>query len=394
MKFYIKQYSKIVLNRKWISIFLSFFFFFFVVTSYNLGVLLYLESINQEFFWSIILIIEEISVIIMPLLVAMICSKVGNLRFVKWVTLSLSILFLFSFINNSILFIIFILFPFFLRMYNNSLNPYISKTSEPDSLSLVFAIRDFFLYLGIAFGLLISSFLLNLNFSFKTLINVFGIVFLISAIFLFLNKEELKENSEIKEKQSIFFFSLKDLKNKKRLFIFVGLFTGFSWIAFVISYFPLFLLDIGFIQSDIFFFYALTYFVVPILAIIASSFANKKNSKKWYLIDIIIDIIPFTLIIFANFTISIVFTVILFTQLRDFLSPIGIAYFFNNFEEHEQNKAWGVLGTFASLISLPFPLFIAIIFEINIVILFIITIIIIITMFIIAYMLLPDKINT
>ena len=393
MKNYIKQYSKILSRRKWILIFLSFFFFFFAVVSYDLGVLLYLESINQEFFWAIILIIDEISIVIMPLLVTTICSKIGNLRFVKWATILLSVLFLLTFISDSIIYIIFILFPFFLRIYNNSLNPYISKTSEPDTLSLVFAIRDFFLYLGIAFGLLITSFLLNLNFPFTILIKVFGIVFLISAIFLILNKEEFKENKKI-EKEKIFSFSLKDLKNRKILFILVGLFTGFSWVAFVISYFPLFLSDIGFVQSNIFFSYALAYFGVPFLAIFASAFANKKNSKKWYLVDIIIDIIPFTLLFFTNLGSHIIVIVVIFSQLRDFLRPIGIAYFFNNFEEHEQNKAWGFLGTFTSLISLPFPILIVIILGINMLLLSIITLIIICVTFFIAYLFLPNEIHS
>ncbi|MHA1487808.1 MAG: MFS transporter, partial [Promethearchaeota archaeon] len=340
--------------------------------------------------WPLILIVEQISIIIMPLLVTRVSSIIGNLRLAKWATVTLSIFFFLSFFTESILLILFFTFPFFLRIYNNSLNPYISKTSGPDSRSFVFAIRDFFLYLGVATGLVVSTIIFTEDFSFLNLIRFFSVVFLVSAGFLFLKKEEHKPKDH-KNHISLFSFPLKKVSNKRTLIVFVLIFTGFTWIMYVIKYIPLYFVDIGFLPSEIFFTYALTYLAVPFMAIVASLFVTEKNLKKWYLFDIIIDIVPFTLILFAGLDISIAVFALLFIQLRDFLGPIGIAYFFNSFDEDEQNEAWGVLGTFNSLVALPFPLLVSVLFGFDPTYLFVITVITILIVFVIAYSLLPNK---
>jgi len=390
MKISFQHHKKVLFSKKWIFLFCSFFFFFFAVSSYDLGISLYLKSVNLEILWPFILIVEQISIIVMPLLVTRISSIIGNLKLAKWATVTLSIFFFLSFFTESVLLILFFTFPFFLRIYNNSLNPYISKTSEPDSRSFVFAIRDFFLYLGVATGLVVSTIIFTKDFSFLNLIRFFSLVFLVSAGFLFLKKEELKPNDH-KNHISLFSFPLKKVSNKRTLVVFILIFTGFTWIMYVIKYIPLYFVDIGFLPSEIFFTYALTYLAVPFMAIVASLFATEKNLKKWYLFDIIIDIVPFTLILFASLDISIAIFALLFIQLRDFLGPIGIAYFFNSFEEDEQNEAWGVLGTFNSLIALPFPLLVSVLFGYNPAYLFIITVITILIVFVIAYSLLPSK---
>lgn len=390
MKISFQHHKEILFNKKWIFLFCSFFFFFFAVSSYDLGISLYLKSVNLEILWPLILIVEQISIIIMPLLVTRISSIIGNLKLAKWATVTLSLFFFLSFFTESILLILFFTFPFFLRIYNNSLNPYISKTSEPDSRSFVFAIRDFFLYLGVATGLVVSTIIFTEDFSFLNLIRFFSVVFLVSAGFLFLKKEEHKPKDH-KNHISLFSFPLKKVSNKRTLIVFILIFTGFTWIMYVIKYIPLFFIDIGFLPSEIFFTYALTYLAVPFMAIVASLFATEKNLKKWYLFDIIIDIVPFTLILFAGLDISIAIFALLFIQLRDFLGPIGIAYFFNSFHENEQNEAWGVLGTFNSLIALPFPLLVSVLFGYNPAYLFVITVITILIVFVIAYSLLPSK---
>ena len=336
------------------------------------------------------MIVEQISIIIMPLIVTRISSLIGNIKFAKWATIILSFFFFLSFFTDSILIILFFIFPFFLRIYNNSLNPYISKTSEPDTRSFVFAIRDFFLYLGVATGLVVSTIIFTVDFSFLNLIRFLSAILLISAGFLFFKKEQ-REHSDQKSKISIFSFPLKKVNNKKTLLIFILIFTGFTWIMYVIKYIPLFLVGVGFLPSEIYFSYALTYLGVPFMAIVASLFATEKNLKKWYLFDIIIDIVPFTLLVFAGFDISIAIFALLFIQLRDFLGPIGIAYFFNSFHENEQNEAWGVLGMFNSLIALPFPLLVSVLFGFNPIYLFIITVATILIVFFIAYLLLPSK---
>lgn len=390
MKINFQHHKEIIFNKKWLFLFCSFFFFFFAMSSYDLGISLYLKSVNLEILWPFILIIEQISTIIMPLVVTRISSRIGNLKLAKWATVTLSILFFMSLFTESILLTIFFTFPFFLRIYNNSLNPYISRTSKPDSRSFVFAIRDFFLYMGVATGLVVSTIIFAEDFSFLKLIRFFSAIFLVSAGFLFLKKEE-HEHNDHKNQESIFSFPLKKVSNKRTLIIFILIFTGFTWILYVIKYIPLYFVDIGFLPSEIYFSYALTYLGIPFMAIVASLFITEKNLKKWYLFDIIIDIVPFTLILFAGLDISIAIFALLFIQLRDFLGPIGIAYFFNSFPENEQNEAWGVLGTFNSLIALPFPLLVSVLFGFNPAYLFIITVITILIVFVIAYSLLPSK---
>ncbi len=384
------KYLEHIGDIKKLSAFLSTFFFFGAVNSFELNILLYLKSVNQDFIWALIVIVENASIVVMPTLVGSMCSRFGNLRVAKLSTLLTSMLFFASFAVHSFLYIAFFLFPFLLRIFNNSMNPYISKISESGNLPLVFAIRDFFLYLGIAFGLLTSSLLVNFNLSINAFMGVYGLAFLLSAISLFLNREN---SHSVKSEDIKLEFSLKivnQLQSKKVLLIFIGLFTSFSWIAVVIRRIPSFFSDLGYSISDVFFTYSMTYFIVPTLAIAVSSFANKENLRKWYLLDILFDVLPLSMLIFAGVSPMIVVLIALLIQTRDFLSPIGIAYFFNNFEEDDQNLAWGVLGSVSSLIALPFPLLVVVMFDMSVPTLVIVSIVIVFITFAVAYTSLPS----
>jgi hypothetical protein len=297
-------------------------------------------------------------------------------------------MFVSTFLVEEMVFVIFLTFPVFLRIFNNSLNPFISTEVESESLSAIFAIRDMFLFTGIAVGLIISSYIFANSFSIVVLIRSFSIFLLIPCVLLFFIENKItKRKKGIKKK--FFEFPLKTITHKKILIIFTIVSSATYWISFVIKYLPFYFADLGLFPTEIFLSYAITYLIVPILAIFATLFVSERNSKKWYLFDLGFDIFPFILIIFADLHISVIIIGLLLIQIRDFLAPIGLSYFFKNFNKEERNEAWGVWGTLTSLFSLPFPLLIGFIFSISHVLLFLISITNIILSVLIAYLFLP-----
>jgi MFS family permease len=158
-----------------------------------------------------------------------------------------------------------------------------------------------------------------------------------------------------------------------------------------VEYYIIYLSGVGIQASEIFFFTAMSYFIVPIFALLSSIISVKKHKKGWYLFDIAFDMVSLSLILISGtyFT-SLIFFTLIILNLRDFVYPISISYFFDCFEKDEMNDAWALHGTLSSIISLPIILLAGLFYEINPLSIFFIALFIVPIQFFLALFLLPS----
>lgn len=361
-----------------------------VEAPFIIGTPLFLYEQNQEGIYAIILTIEQVSLIIMPILVTKTASKIGNLTLAKWAIFGLLICFVLMFFTNLMIYVLFFIFPFFMRIFNNSLTPYINMNSNQEEKQIIFAVRDVFLYIGVATGLFLSSLLTISGLTFLNITKMMTIVLLIELVILILLKDKTSIKKSKPAKNNKFLsFPWKDIKHKKRLFIFILIDIGVIWIGTAISYLPLYATKIGYNTSWIYTAYSISYFLIPFLAVFTTHITTSTSRKKWYLFDLSFDVIPLIMIIFSSNYVNLLFISIVFISFKDFVKPISLTYFFDCFDREESNSVWGMSASVGALISLPFPFILLLIFNYSSIFIFLISVIIAITITIIAYFNLP-----
>lgn len=382
-------------DKGWICIFIAFFLFFFAQVSFSVSTKIFLEEINMVYFYSLILFVNSVSLIIMPLIVSKMATKFGNVRLVEYALFLLALVFFltFFFTVDIFIFVIFLILPFFVRIFNSSLNPYIGRESSEETGAYIFAVRDVFLYLGAAFGLFLGNIVSIIDFQILTFTRIFSFVFLLTGVILFLQQKDINENIGRQESISwrdFFTFSFNKIESRKNLVVFITIASASIWIFTCVEYYIIYLSDIGIQASDIFFFTAMSYFIVPIFALLSSIISVKKHKKGWYLFDIAFDMVSLSLILISGtYFASLIFITLIILNLRDFVYPISISYFFDCFEKDEMNDAWALHGTLSSIISLPIPLIAIIFYEINPLSIFFIALFIVPIQFFLALFFLP-----
>lgn len=156
------------------------------------------------------------------------------------------------------------------------------------------------------------------------------------------------------------------------------------------EYYIIYLSRIGIQASKIFFFIAMFYFTVPIFALLSSMISVKKHKKRWYLFDIAFDMVSLCLILISGtYFASLIFITLIILNLRDFVYPISITYFFHCFEKEEMNDAWALHGTLSSIISLPIIILEGLFYETNFLSIFFIALFIVPIQFFLALFFLP-----
>lgn len=394
MKRLFQKYFKLIFDKQWICIFIAFFLFFFAQVSFSVSTKIFLEEINLVFFYSIILFVNSFSLIIMPLIVSKIATRVGNIRLVRYSLLVLALIFSLTFVITVDLFFlaVFLVLPFFVRIFNSALNPYIGRESSEERGAYIFAVRDVFLYLGAAFGLFLGNIISTIDFQILTFTRIFSIIFLLTALILFLQPREVTAEKSSISWKDFFSFSFKGVESRKNLTIFIIIASASIWIFTCVEYYIIYLSDIGIQPNEIFFFTALSYFIVPFFALISSIISLKKHKKGWYLFDIAFDIVSLLMIMISGFYFTyMIFITLLILSLRDFVYPISISYFFDCFEKNEMNDAWTLHGTVSSIISLPIPLIVGFLFQISRLTIYFIALIIVPIQFFLALFFLPTS---
>jgi predicted MFS family arabinose efflux permease len=158
----------------------------------------------------------------MPMIVSKMATQFGNVKFVERALLILALVFFltFFFTVDVYIFVIFLTLPFFIRIFNSSLNPYIGRESSEETGAYIFAVRDVFLYLGAAFGLFLGNIISVIDFQILTFTRIFSFVFLLTGIVLYFHQKDKKEKFNRKGSTSwrnFFSFSFKGVESRKNL---------------------------------------------------------------------------------------------------------------------------------------------------------------------------------
>ncbi|MHA1647355.1 MAG: MFS transporter [Promethearchaeota archaeon] len=397
-----KTFSKLF-SKELVLLYLTFFVFFMLNEIIGLGGDLFFTENEEYIFLSALKIFGTISLIFFPMLIVRLSTKIGNIWVARIAVIVLSILGALIFLDERLIYPYIFTFPVIIRLINNGLNPYIikkSKNSDPlqDNLSKVFSIRDFFLYLGCGLGALIGTILKKLNPSYIFLFQTTTIIILILLAILFfgLKPQKSKEEPGLIEKEKVEAdnkMKFKDIKNKKYLVIFLVISCLNSFIGTLFVFLPTLAFFSGLNVIDIFQSFSIGYIIVAFLSIGIAFIAPKSKKKTIYLIDLIFDVIPLSLILFSNGNLIIMSIAIILFIGRDFIKPISMDYFFSWFSSNETEYIWGLIGTIPSLVSFGFTLLIPILIVINWKIPILIAIAIAVVITIIAFKWLPSSKN-
>lgn len=385
--------KNILFQKNWIYIFLVFFLFFMMESSFDLATPIFLEEKNIAYLWGIVMTVNSISLVIMPLLISNFCKHYGNISCAKWSMLFLALVFSLNFFCENIYIVLIFLFPFFIRIFNNSLTPFISKMSSSSDRSKVFAVRDFFLSAGISVGLLATGLINRENVNLSGLINIYTLILLIIVVLLWIYPTDKKQKTDTPTNfnfKKMFQFPWNEIQNKKVTLYFIIIFTGVAWIGTSIAFLPLYATRVGLAPLEIFSSYGISYVIVSLLGIFCAIFDNSHKRREWYIFDLGFDLIPLILICIFTNSFLIILAIILI-QLKDFVKPISLAYFFDCFTDSEADHAWAVVATVSSLASLVFPLLISYLFDNYSILIFQISIIVALLITIFGYLTLPRK---
>ncbi|QEE16397.1 MFS transporter [Promethearchaeum syntrophicum] len=398
-----RVFSKLF-SKDLVLLYLTFCLFFMLNEIIGLGGDLFFTE-NEEFIiLSALKMFGTISLIFLPILIVRLSTKIGNIWVARIAVIALTIFGILIFFDDRFIYLYLFTFPVIIRFINNSLNPFMIKKSKnsnslQDNLSKVFAIRDFFLYLGCGLGALIGTFLKKINPLYEFLFQVSASIILLLLAILFLGfkpKKSKLEPQEVEEEknESHNKMRFKDVKNRKYLIVFLVISCLNSFIGTLFVFLPTLTFFTGLDVINIFQSFSIGYIIVAFLSIALAFIAPKSKKKDIYIIDIIFDIIPLGLILFSNGNLIIISIAIILFIGRDFIKPISMDYFFSLFNSEETEYIWGLIGTIPSIFSFGFTLIIPILIILNWKIPVIVAIVISVVVTLIAFKWLPSSKNS
>ncbi len=287
-------------TRDFILIDLIFFWFCMakeiIITNFQL---IFIEDTLIGLFFSF----DRITVILLPIVIVRITSKIGNISPVKISLVVYSILgFLYLLFAETLLLYIFFL-PIVNRFINNALNPWIIKKSDKVKLSTVFAFRDFFMYMGISAASFLGLILIKRGKTSHDLIvfSVFTIFLLTMSVLLIQNRSSKKISKEHDPNKIIPLKKFKQITHKHELIVFIIIESLISWIFITSMQLVRILAFLEIDSATIFSYLTLSYLFVALISVLISFLPSKSSvKKKIYLFDLIFDVIPFSIIILSN----------------------------------------------------------------------------------------------
>ena len=334
-------------SKELVLLYLTFCAFFMLNEIIGLGGDLFFTENEEIVLLSALKMFGTISLILLPILIVRLSTKIGNIWVARIAVIILSILGALIFLDERLIYLYIFTFPVIIRLINNGLNPYIIKKSKnidslQDNLSKVFSIRDFFLYLGCGLGALIGTILKKINPSYVFLFQTSTIIILILLVILFLGLKAQKPKEEpgtMKEEkvETDDKMKFKDIRNKKYLVIFLVISCLNSFIGTLFIFLPTLAFFSGLNVIDIFQSFSIGYIIVAFLSIGLAFIAPKSKKKAIYLIDLIFDVIPLSLILFSNGNLIVMSIAIILFIGRDFINPLAWITFFHGLAPKKQN---------------------------------------------------------
>ncbi len=358
-----------------------------------------LEELLSYFFYSyygtseygIFLSILNLLNIVLPTFIAIVSYSFNvkkiNIIFSFFVVLGSALLAIFGEVNLYILILSALLICCGRTVFNNSVGNKINFCVSSDELDKFFSIRDLFLYSGMSIGVMLGGTLVRYVGYSKVFI-LFSAMYLIHLFFV--NRiqfagEEIREGKEKFNLKSL----LQILKNKE-IIVFSCVYITNGLFASIYDFIGKIGMNLGADISSLLAFSGIMTFVNAIGSMLIANKTDHINLKKYFLFDLVFDIIPALLFSLTKNLIVFYFAIFL-TMIKDILSPITFAYIVSCLDEKNGGVSLGVLGSISSFISVIFPVVIGKIVEEKYQLLFLASSIMIILSFIIAKKFLPES---
>ena len=389
----INKYFK---NRNLVYIYVAFFGFFFVFENVSILAPIYLEKkTNSVYYVSLFFSLANAVGVIFPLIGRLITSKVSRSSLVNIVFLIMSsMLIMTAYIEKTLpLFIIFLLIFGLKNIFNQALNPYIGNLNNFDT-DKVFAIRDLFLFLGAGLGLSLSSILKNNNLTWaKTsfILALLSIIIFIILRIINVSIQPVMELNRTEKRVSTMKNKFTRFENKRNLAVLIIMYISGYFVSSLFQFLPIICIKNNVKEASILLIYSISYYAVPILSLLSVKYFEKTDRKYIFIFDHLFDILPILLLVLIPGNSIILLLILVIFNIKDIVSPISIAYFFNCFSESDGNTAWALVGAIANTFSILSPIIIGMLFEKSIFLMEILIIISLLVTGIVGIILLPKQ---
>lgn len=358
-----------------------------------------LEELLSYFFYSyygtseygVFLSILNLLNIVLPTFIAIVSYSFNvkkiNIIFSFFVVLGSALLAVFGDVNLYILILSALLICCGRTVFNNSVGNKINFFVSSDELDKFFSIRDLFLYSGMSIGVMLGGTLVR-YIGYSKVFILLSVMYLIHLFFV--NRiqfadEEIREGKEKFDLKSL----LQILKNKE-IIVFSCVYITNGLFASIYDFIGKIGMNLGADISSLLAFSGIMTFVNAIGSMLIANKTDHIHLKKYFLFDLVFDIIP-ALLFFLTKNLIVFYFAIFLTMIKDILSPITFAYIVSCLDEKNGGVSLGVLGSISSFISVIFPVVIGEIVEEKYRLLFLVSSIMIILSFIIANKFLPES---
>ena len=355
-------------------IFFMFFFYFLFIEIVDLGGQLYFVETGQENLIPIRNVFNSLTLMFLPILITRLNTRFGNFNLVWISSLVMGVISLSIWLFPKMVYPFLFYFIILTRFFNNSLNPHIIKQIKgkgEGKLSHTFAIRDFFLFLGSSTGAFLGflfskndlGFLSLFKFGSLVILLLFGLITILTFRNRGKNPNSNSKSLNSQGQKSPQKIKFRQIKQKQSFLIIITITSLVGFIGTTFAFLPLILTKIGIVDQNIFSSFALGYLFVSLLSIIITKITPKGKSHLFFLIDLIIDIIPLGMIILFPTRLGWVSFAVLLYISRDFIRPLSMDYIYSFFDETEIEFVWGMLGSIPATFSISFALLIPYLIE-------------------------------
>lgn len=323
-----------------------------------------LDGAGGSRYYGYFLTLTTLLEIVLPTIATMLSNKIGarNTTILYFGIAVISALFLLLTENRILSILIFLMICSSRTIFNFSAGNEIIFQVHDDEKGKFFAVRDLFLYSGIA----LSMFAAGIAAKFlkvKYVVVIFSIILILPVIELtiFNHVLEIRKRNNVTAKDGNFLAGqlklIKKLFAHKEfiMFLLIGMLT--SVYSCCKAFLPFLAGRIGLNYQEILTLFAGVTIVNVIVSLFLGGFSDRRDKKLLYLLDIGSDFIPVIIYAFTS-NVYLFYAAVLLSSLKDIFAPTTFAYkyeIFGKFEEELSRAAVAMLESLTNLICFIMP---------------------------------------
>lgn len=267
--------------------------------------------------------------------------------------------------NEYLYFYIFTMIIITRTVFNTIMNPYLARMLPNEYMGIGFGVRDVFLSLGCAVGLVISGFISGniLAFAMYIIVLLTILLILIFRTNIMETKEIHEEDEEDENNEDLDKWENvpKRLKINFILIIIIGFFISCG--LEVHDYSAMIGSDIGVEVQNIYNLYSSSVIITAIFSVLGGIIIDKYDAKIMYLCYIVICFSSCVLLVFQN-VYAYAFSLILL-GIKGILDNVEQTYFFKIYKEYNLEKLYSANSILEMILSFATPLIFGYLYDIS-----------------------------